>query len=195
MSEGCVAGPYCDCDNNACETVTVLRADLAASNARADAAEQALVWEDTPQPEDDAIAAAHPLKTDNHATYAEARRLVSARHSKGNLIDLVNWLLVRAGAAEAEAGALRACLVAYVEEYAGIHEDDCPEDDTCACPLVAQTNTALTADAGKSHAEEVGRLRAENEAMKKALTWYVGYFGDDREGNRARAALGAKGGG
>lgn len=50
---------------------------------------------DAPLPEDDAIRAAHPLRTHDHATYAEAMRLVGAKHSKRALVDLVNWLLVR----------------------------------------------------------------------------------------------------
>lgn len=48
---------------------------------------------DKPIPEDDAIAAAHPLETGNHALYGEAMRLVGAKHSKYALVDLVNWLL------------------------------------------------------------------------------------------------------
>lgn len=46
-----------------------------------------------PLPEDAAIEAAHPLRTGDHATYAEAMRLVGARSAKGDLVDLVNWLL------------------------------------------------------------------------------------------------------
>lgn len=46
-------------------------------------------------PEDAAIKAAHPMRTGDHATYAEAMRLVGAKYSKRALVDLVNWLLVR----------------------------------------------------------------------------------------------------
>lgn len=52
-------------------------------------------WQDRPTPEDDAIDAAHPLKTGRHDLYAEAMRLVGDRHSKYRLVDLVNWLLSR----------------------------------------------------------------------------------------------------
>ncbi len=48
---------------------------------------------DKPLPEDEEIAAAHPLNTGEHALYAEAMRLIGAKHSKGALVDLVNWLL------------------------------------------------------------------------------------------------------
>jgi hypothetical protein len=50
---------------------------------------------DKPLPEDDAIAAAHPLRTGRHDLHEEAHRLVSAKHSKGALVALVNWLLLR----------------------------------------------------------------------------------------------------
>ncbi len=51
-------------------------------------------WQDAPLPEDDAILAASPLHTGRNDIYAEAMRLVGARHSKGGLVALVNWLLV-----------------------------------------------------------------------------------------------------
>jgi hypothetical protein len=50
-------------------------------------------WGDKPLREDDAIQAAHPLRTGKHDVYAEAARLVGAKRSKRALIDLVNWLL------------------------------------------------------------------------------------------------------
>jgi energy-converting hydrogenase A subunit M len=57
---------------------------------------------DHPLPEDDAIAAAHPMRTGKHDTYQEANRLVSAKHSKGALVELVNWLLVERDALKKE---------------------------------------------------------------------------------------------
>lgn len=42
-----------------------------------------------------AIKAAHPLRTGRHDTWAEAMRLVGERHEKGELVELVNWLLYR----------------------------------------------------------------------------------------------------
>lgn len=50
--------------------------------------------EDEPIPEDAAIDAAHPLATGRHDIYAEAMRIVGAKHSKGALVDVVNWLLL-----------------------------------------------------------------------------------------------------
>lgn len=52
-------------------------------------------WVDRPLPEDEAIAAAHPLRTGRHDLYKEAMRLVGAKHSKYALVDLINWLLSR----------------------------------------------------------------------------------------------------
>ncbi len=40
-----------------------------------------------------AIKAAHPLRTGRHDLYAEAMRLVGERHGKGDLVEMVNWLL------------------------------------------------------------------------------------------------------
>ncbi len=42
-----------------------------------------------------AIAAAHPLETGRHDLYTKAMRLVGERHAKGDLVELVNWLLYR----------------------------------------------------------------------------------------------------
>jgi hypothetical protein len=49
-----------------------------------------------PTPEAAAIRAAHPMISGRHDLHAEAMRLVGARHSKGDLVDLVTWLLLRA---------------------------------------------------------------------------------------------------
>lgn len=45
--------------------------------------------------EREAIAAAHPLKTGRHDLYETALRLVGERHEKGDLVELVTWLLLR----------------------------------------------------------------------------------------------------
>ena len=56
--------------------------------------------EDQDIPEDEFIDAAHPLETKRFDLHNEAMRLVGAKHSKGALVDLVNWLLHRIDAAE-----------------------------------------------------------------------------------------------
>ena len=50
-------------------------------------------WEDRPTELDSEIRAAHPIRSGNHERYALAREMVSARHSKVSLINLVNYLL------------------------------------------------------------------------------------------------------
>lgn len=50
-------------------------------------------WSDEPDEMTPSILASHPVHTKDYATYAEALRLVSNRHSKGALVCLVNHLL------------------------------------------------------------------------------------------------------
>lgn len=53
-------------------------------------------WDkDQPLPEDDQIQAANPLRTGRHDLYVDAMRLVSAKKTKGALVEMVNWLLAR----------------------------------------------------------------------------------------------------
>jgi hypothetical protein len=47
-----------------------------------------------------AIKAAHPIHTGRHDLYATAMRLVGERHEKGDLVELVNYLLARLDKAE-----------------------------------------------------------------------------------------------
>ena len=56
--------------------------------------------QDQPLPEDAVILAHHPVRNGSDASYIEAMRLVGAKRSKGALVDLTNWLLQRAEAAE-----------------------------------------------------------------------------------------------
>lgn len=52
-------------------------------------------WEDAKDEWSDRIEAAHPAHgSHHHGTYATAMRMVGHRHSKGELVALVNWLLV-----------------------------------------------------------------------------------------------------
>lgn len=64
--------------------------------------------------ERDEIRAAHPLRSKRHDLYAEAMRLVGERHAKGDLVDLVTWLLLRAERAESKAKAY--ALAEWTEE-------------------------------------------------------------------------------
>ncbi len=58
-------------------------------------------WDDDRElPEDEAIAAAHPTRSGRHVEYQTAMRMVGAKRSKGALVELVSWLLIRAVDAE-----------------------------------------------------------------------------------------------
>jgi hypothetical protein len=50
-------------------------------------------WKDVEDEWSDAIRAAHPSRSGSHSEYATAMRMVGNRHSKGELVALVNWLL------------------------------------------------------------------------------------------------------
>lgn len=58
--------------------------------------EDPIEWDvDRPIPEDAAIKAAHPTRSGRHDEYQEAMRMVGAKRSKGALVELVSWLLIR----------------------------------------------------------------------------------------------------
>jgi hypothetical protein len=65
------------------------------ASAVAIASESSINWEDKTDSWTDLIKAAFPTRSGSHESYAMAMRMVSNRHSKGELIALVNWLLVR----------------------------------------------------------------------------------------------------
>lgn len=52
-------------------------------------------WEDRHDAWTEQIRAAYPTRSGSHEEYETAMYMVSARHSKGELVALVNWLLVR----------------------------------------------------------------------------------------------------
>ncbi len=58
--------------------------------------EAALPWGDVADEWSEAIKAAFPTRSGSHDEYATAMQMVGHRHSKGELVALVNWLLVRA---------------------------------------------------------------------------------------------------
>jgi hypothetical protein len=64
-----------------------------------------------------AIIAAHPLNTGRHDLYAEAMRLVGARHGKGELVELVNWLLAERDALRADMETLQGINTEMLNEH------------------------------------------------------------------------------
>lgn len=72
-----------------------------AERERADRAETerdaALRWEDVDDEWTVAADAAFPTRSGSHEEYGIAMQMVGNRHSKGSLVELVNWLLVERG--------------------------------------------------------------------------------------------------
>ena len=56
---------------------------------------QARDWEDVADGWTEAIKEAHPTRIGSHKAWSEAMKMVGHRHSKGELVALVNWLLLR----------------------------------------------------------------------------------------------------
>jgi hypothetical protein len=84
---------------------------------RAAELEAQLHWEDVDDEWTEAIDAAHPTRSGSHDAYGTAMRMVGHRHSKGQLVSLVNWLLVSRGAATADAATLRARVADLKETF------------------------------------------------------------------------------
>jgi uncharacterized coiled-coil DUF342 family protein len=121
--------------------------------------------------EEDLIRASHPTKTGRHDLYAEAMRLVGARHAKGDLVDLVTWLLHRAEyhegiarqfgrkcdemASERDAAQAEAMIF---ESYAKAHQRERMRENARANDLdreLSETNAKLQA-AQEMLSEEIG---------------------------------------
>jgi hypothetical protein len=62
---------------------------------RYDVLEPELPWSDVSDEWTEAIQAAHPIRSQSYDEHAVAMQMVGHRRSKGDLIELVNWLLVR----------------------------------------------------------------------------------------------------
>jgi hypothetical protein len=73
-------------------------------------AERGKPWNDREDEWSAAIEAAHPTKTQRFDLDDKARQMVSARHSKGALVALVNWLLAQLATLTAERDAAREAL-------------------------------------------------------------------------------------
>jgi len=56
--------------------------------------EAAMPWGDVEDGWSERIKAAFPTRSGSHEHYATAMKMVGHRHSKGELVALVNWLLV-----------------------------------------------------------------------------------------------------
>lgn len=61
-------------------------------------------WDDRPDEWTEAVKAAFPTRSGSHDEYALAMKMVGSRNAKGELVALVNWLLVRLSRATGSLG-------------------------------------------------------------------------------------------
>lgn len=104
--EGCARRSYVD-------RIAELEAEVERLKAWTDA--------DQPLPEDAEIKAHHPIENRSNAAYVDAQRMVSAKRSKGALVDLVSWLSQRAEQAEAALADMTAERDALYESASAAH--------------------------------------------------------------------------
>jgi hypothetical protein len=80
------------CDLSADPTLRVMAAHVVTMRRDLDAMS---AWDDVKDQWSAAIREAHPVRSGSHDEYGVAMQMVGHRHSKGELVALVNWLLVR----------------------------------------------------------------------------------------------------
>ena len=90
-------------------------------------------WTDTKDEWSSAIRAAHPIESDSHEEYAIAMRMVSSRYSKGELVSLINWLLVREKTSK----------VALDKAFDALHGSDAMRREAQAIGLVDEAIDAI----------------------------------------------------
>lgn len=109
--------------------------------------------EDRPLPEDPLIDAARPLDTGLHDLYAEAVRMVGAKHSKYALVDLVNWLLVQ-----------NECLKAlHGRPLTSSQREMVRRGDLKGCKEAGEQSEAYARELAKTSANGVARVRLRGD--------------------------------
>lgn len=130
-------------------------------------------WDNKPTPEDALIQEAFPTRSGSHEQYAEAMRLVGARHSKGALVALVNWLLLRRGRAEQQLAAVTAERDELEREVARLKQE---ASESLAARLF---NDALLRERAEKAEAEVARL---NALVESATIFRYGSFSAEYTG-------------
>ena len=93
-------------------------------------------WDDVADEWEGEIRAAFPTRSGSHDEYALAMQMISNRHSKQELVALVNWLLVEIATASARAKLLwEGCIAAGLQLGQCEHGSDC-RDPNCALRTV-----------------------------------------------------------
>jgi hypothetical protein len=83
-----------------------------------EALRKAFDWEDVRDEWSARISAAHPTRSESHDAWTVAMQMVGHRHSKGQLVALVNWLLVLCGRTVTARAELATARDAAIEEAA-----------------------------------------------------------------------------
>lgn len=108
------------CEAHGCLRISCIQRGL---HRVGDPEEDPMPTTDLPLPEDAEIKAAHPLRTGRHDLYAEAMRLVGAKHSKGALVELVNWQLHENAALQKKLEFESDCLAASIRNHRTSYEE------------------------------------------------------------------------
>lgn len=135
-----------------------LERELAALREQLVSLKEWSVVQDRPIPEDKEIESFHPLNGGDDKLFAEAVRLVSAKHSKYGLVNAVHWLLSKLASMTAQ----RDEAVAKTKNTA--------KDFELAFRLVRQENDSLS--------RELTALRVAAEGAADALDGYFDSFPD-----------------
>jgi hypothetical protein len=162
------------CTSAHAETVYALDTAIARIERAERERDEALHWEDVDDEWTQAVKAAHPTRSDSHDQYAMAMKMVGHRHSKGELVSLVNWLLV-----ERDVEHTRLVLLGPLVEQ----RDEANRQRDVAHAAMHETNVAY-------RAAEL-RVDALTEAMRGAMP-YLGSINSRDAGasfQRCRAAL------
>lgn len=138
--------------------------------------------------EERAIDAAFPLKTGRHDLWAEAMRLVGERHEKGDLVELVNWLLFRNDESEKSLADARSKHTDTLQYWAGrIHSDE----DVMAIyeARIAELKATLTESERARTEAETERAWYRRIAHNNGGELFDKLNAEKRRADRAEAAL------
>jgi hypothetical protein len=95
-----------------------------------------------------------------------------AELEQDKLANDTSWLALQGHLADAQAqvAVMREAVGALIDWQGVTHEDDdCPEDDTCRCPIVVKVNAAFRTDAGRALAALRPEVLAFAQAMEAKL--------------------------
>lgn len=146
--------------------VRELAAKLAAAERELD---EALHWEDVADEWSERIKDCHPTVNGSHRTYSVAMKMVGHRHSKGQLVALVNWSLLRAEAAEKRAAEAEVLATERRLSIETLRESLALERAASADAATLRARVAeLEAACGALDATATRRL-ADNERLREAL--------------------------